>query len=113
MRRSLLVEAVSQTNGIGANQQRLGEPAETDVSGELLRASAGSGRLICLGADRCSWHSITNNFRSVTFAKQPPSLAEEIFSSAEAPARPAIATLSVVLAAGAVALVKTGRVNRK
>ena len=37
---------------------------------EPLRASAGSARLICLDADRCSWRSITNNFRSVTFAKQ-------------------------------------------
>jgi hypothetical protein len=60
---SLLVrtEAVSQTNGIGAKQQRLGEPPETDALGGLLRASAGSGRLICLRADRCSWRSITNN----------------------------------------------------
>ena len=39
--------------------------------GELLRASAGSVRLICLDADRCSWRSITNNFRSVTFVKRP------------------------------------------
>ena len=33
--------------------------------------------MICLDADRCSWRSITTNFRSVTFVKQPPSLAEE------------------------------------
>jgi hypothetical protein len=71
----LLVEAVSQTNGIGAEQQGLGEPPETDASGELLAASAGSGRLIYLDADRCSWRSITNNFRSVTFVKRPPSAA--------------------------------------
>ena len=32
-------EAVSQTNGIGAKQQRPGEPRETDASGELLSAS--------------------------------------------------------------------------
>jgi hypothetical protein len=63
----------SQTNGTGAKEQRLGEPPETDASGELLRASAGSARLICLDADRCSWRSITNNFRSVAFAKQPQS----------------------------------------
>ncbi len=67
----LRTEAVSQTNGIGVKQQRLGEPPETDASGELLSASAGSARLICLGADRCSWRSITNNFRSVTFVKRP------------------------------------------
>ena len=30
-------------------------------------------RLIRLDADRRSWGSITNNFRSVTFVKQPPS----------------------------------------
>ena len=35
-------------DGIGAKQQRLGESAEMDASGELLRASAGSARLICL-----------------------------------------------------------------
>ena len=64
-------EAVSQTNGIGAKQQRLGEPLETDASGELLRASVASARLICLDADTCSWRSITNNFRSVTFVKRP------------------------------------------
>ena len=69
------VEAVSQTNGIGAKQQRLGEPLETDASGELLRASVGSARLICLDADTCSWRSITNNFRSVTFVKRPPSIS--------------------------------------
>jgi len=72
---SELVEAVSQTNGIGAKQQRLGEPPETDASGELLRASVGSARLICFDADTCSWRSITNNFRSVTFVKRPPSAA--------------------------------------
>ena len=70
---ALVVEAVSQTNGIGAKQQRLGEPPETDASGELLRASVGSARLICFDADTCSWRSITNNFRSVTFVKRPPS----------------------------------------
>jgi hypothetical protein len=69
-------DAVSQTNGIGAKQQRLGEPPETDASGQLLTASAGSVRLICLDADRRSWQSITNNFRSFTFVKQPPSRGE-------------------------------------
>jgi len=68
-----LVWAVSQTNGIGATQQRVGEPPETDASRKLLRASAGSARLICLDADRRSRRSITINFRSVTFVKQPPS----------------------------------------
>jgi hypothetical protein len=53
----------------------LGEPPETDASRGLLTASAGSGRLIYLDADRCSWRSITNNFRSVTFVKRPPSRA--------------------------------------
>jgi hypothetical protein len=64
-------EAVSQTNGIGAKEQGLGEPPETDASGELLRASAGCARLICLDANPRAWCSITNNFRSVTFVKQP------------------------------------------
>ena len=72
-RQVVLVEAVSQTNGIGAKQQQLGEPLEADASGELLRASAGSARLISLDEDLCSWCSITNSFRSVTFVKQPPS----------------------------------------
>ena len=66
-----IVEAVSQTNGTGAKRQRLGRQRKRDASGELLRASAGSARLICLDAERCSWRSITNNFRSVTFVKQP------------------------------------------
>ena len=66
-----VVEAVSQTNGIGAKEQRLGEPPETGASGELVRASGGCARLICLDANPCAWCSITNNFRSVTFVKQP------------------------------------------
>jgi hypothetical protein len=68
---SLGSEAVSQTNGTGAKQQRLGGQRKRDASGELLRASAGSAGLICLDAERCSWRSITNNFWSVTFVKQP------------------------------------------
>ncbi len=67
----LRTEAVSQTNGIGAKEQWLGGQRKRDASGALLRASAGSARLICLDAERCSWRSITNNFRSVTFVKQP------------------------------------------
>jgi hypothetical protein len=70
-RSPLLAEAVSQTNGTGAKQQRLGGQRKRDASGELLRASAGSAGLICLDAERCSWRSITNNFWSVTFVKQP------------------------------------------
>jgi hypothetical protein len=41
------------------------------------------------------------------------SSAEEIFTAADSPGRHAIATLSVVLAAGAVALMETGRVDWK
>jgi hypothetical protein len=87
-------EAVSQTNGIGAKQQRLGEPPETDASGELLRASVGSARLICLDADTCSWRSITNNFRSVTFVKRPRRPAAASCARWHAPARPAEAGAS-------------------
>jgi len=76
-------EAVSQTNGIGAKQQRLGEPLETHASGAVLRASAGSARLICLDADLCFWRSITNNFRSVTFVKRPRRQPEEMPATLE------------------------------
>jgi hypothetical protein len=80
--------AVSQTNGIGAEQQRLGGHRKRDASEELLRASAGSARLTCLDAERCSWRSITNNFRSVTFVKQPPSNAAMPTPTCCAPAMP-------------------------
>ena len=68
-----IVEAVAQTSGVGAKQQRAGEPPESDASGALLTASEGSPRLICLDTHPWSWRSITNNFRSVTFVQQPPS----------------------------------------
>ena len=61
--------SVPGNNGVASHRKR-------DASGELLRASAGSVRLICLDADRCSWRSITNNFRSVTFVKRPRRHAE-------------------------------------
>ena len=73
--------AVPRRRGCFTNQRRWCQATtawratETDASGELLRASAGSARLICLGADRRSWRSITNNFRSVIFVKRPPSAA--------------------------------------
>jgi hypothetical protein len=84
---SKIVEAVSQTNGIGVNEQRLREPPETDASGDLLRASARSARLICLDANLGAWRSITNNFRSVTFVKQPPSQARAKERRSRHPAR--------------------------
>ena len=72
-----IVEAVSQTNGIGAKQTRAWRAAGNGrVSESSWRASVGSARLICLDADTCSWRSITNNFRSVTFVKRPPSDSE-------------------------------------
>jgi hypothetical protein len=90
-----VVEAVSQTNGIGVNEQRLREPPETDASGDLLRASARSARLICLDANLGAWRSITNNFRSVTFVKQPPSTPEASsrFASSSASTRSFATTL--------------------
>jgi hypothetical protein len=104
-----VVEAVAQTIQIRTAVVMVGERRHVFA---LFGTSSQSGARIgvismCYPAGQLM-HRVSDRF-----VQQPPSLAEEIFSSAEPPACPAIATLSVVLAASAVALVETRRVDRQ